>query len=394
MASLLYMSAAAAPMAQPAHSVGAFDEFLALYEDAAPDERRSLAESFIADQQAAGGFPITPGNGEAIFFYLADSETESVHLRGDWLPRNTSTPYWSETGQAMVRTGNLFHARVQFEPDARLDYAFLIDGETRPDPNNPRRLFSGVGGGVVSELRLPAHERPDYLDTLSEPGDIPESRLISLEQDWVGPAISVYLPPGYDRANRYPVLYTADGSAWLDLINLPGILDALIKREAIQPVIAVMIDARTDRRHWYQYNPDYLDYLETVVHFIDREYATKADPEHRIHAGTSAGGRAALYAGLERPDLFGRLALLSPSLTGPIHYLAPFFSQQRLPDTNLKIWLSAGSYEGNIHKDAKILEAYFENSDIAIEAIYPHQGHSFGAWQEQSDQFLRYFLAE
>ncbi|PYR48443.1 MAG: hypothetical protein DMF89_15695 [Acidobacteria bacterium] len=71
----------------------------------------------------------------------------------------------------------------------------------------------------------------------------------------------------------------------------------MIAARIIEPVIAVVIDAPADRSAWYQYNHDYLDYLERVVKYIDGHYATQATPDARLHAGTSAGGERAPTSG-------------------------------------------------------------------------------------------------
>lgn len=80
-----------------------------------------------------------------------------MRLTGDFRPRSFSNPYWDIVGEPMTRVGSLFYLRQMFEPDARLDYRFTVDGKPTLDPLNPRRIFSGTGEGDASELVLPAH---------------------------------------------------------------------------------------------------------------------------------------------------------------------------------------------------------------------------------------------
>src|SRR5206468_6152046 len=115
--------------------------------------------------------------------------------------------------------------------------------------------------------RLPA-------EAVVQPG-VPKGTLEAVREDWAVPKVTVYIPTAYERVKRYPTIYTADGSAWSDLIRLPVILDNMIAARIIEPVIAVMIDAPANRSAWYQYNHDYLDYLERVVKYIDGHYATQ-----------------------------------------------------------------------------------------------------------------------
>ena len=60
--------------------------------------------------------------------------------------------------------------------------------------------------------------------------------------------VSVYLPPGYESSTqRYAVVYllhgyTATDRGWMDpgYVGLPGMMDHLIERHAIEPMIIVM----------------------------------------------------------------------------------------------------------------------------------------------------------
>jgi enterochelin esterase-like enzyme len=99
-----------------------------------------------------------------------------------------------------------------------------------------------------------------------------------------------------------------------------------------------------------------------------------------------------MYVGLELPGLFKNVSMLSPALTGPLYYFEPYFSSRKRPDPNLRIWMSAGTYEGSIYRDAQTMEAYFRRIDIPIQTVYLHQRHSFGAWRESAADMLLYFF--
>jgi enterochelin esterase family protein len=375
------------PFRATAQNFADFEDFLRQYEAARPESRRELARSFVDWQQARGGFPVRQADGKVVFLYFA--EERDVRLTGDFRANSFSDVYWDKTGEPMSRVGSIFYSRHVFEPDARLDYKFLVDGKDIRDPLNLRTLISGTGGGEVSELVMPRHQ-PSVLE--ESPIGFQRGTLHPLEEAWALPRVTVYLPPGYDPSRSYPTIYTADGTAWLDNIRFPEILDRLIAKRAIEPVIAVMIDSAADRSSWYSYNPDYLTYLRRVVEHIDNLYSTRRQPEARLHAGTSAGGRATMYVGLELPDLFKKLSMLSPSFIGPLYYFEPYFSGRKRPDRKLSIWMSAGTYEGSIYRDAQSMEAYCRSTDIPIKTVYTHQGHSFGAWRESAAEMLLYFF--
>jgi hypothetical protein len=317
-----------------------FDDFLGRYEAAPPELRAGLAQSFIAWQQARGGFPVRESNGNVVFVYIANADAKEVRLTGDFKPISFTNPYWDSPGELMTRIGSVFYIRRNFESDARLDYRFNVDGTDTRDPLNARSLFSGTGNGEVSELVMPGH--PPYATATPRP-TVGRGTLHPLEQTWATPKVTIYLPPAYDSSRKYPVIYTADGSAWRDLIRLPTILDNLIADREIQPVIAVMIDAARDRSAWYSYDPNYLAYLKRVVDYVDNSYSTQREPDGRLHAGTSAGGRASAYVAFEFSTLFGKIGMLSPSFSGAtFSYLEPFLNGVRSVPPTLDIWISAG----------------------------------------------------
>jgi enterochelin esterase-like enzyme len=377
------------PLSTTAQNFVDFEDFLRQYEAARPELKKEVARSFVDWQQARGGFPIRQADGNVVFLYFAVGDERDVRLTGDFRARSFSDVYWDKTGEPMTRVGSVFYSRHVFEPDARLDYKLVVDGKDMRDPLNVRTLISGTGGGEVSELVMPRHQASALEE--AQVGFL-RGTLHPLEEAWALPRVTVYLPPGYDPSRSYPTIYTADGTAWLDPIRFPEILDRLIAKRAIEPVIAVMIDAAADRSSWYSYYPDYLTYLRRVVDHVDNVYSTRRQPEARLHAGTSAGGRATMYVGLELPGLFKNLSMLSPSFTGPLYYFEPYFSGRKRPDPNLRIWMSAGTYEGSIYRDAQTMEAYLRSVDISIRTVYLHEGHSFGAWREGAAEMLLYFF--
>jgi enterochelin esterase-like enzyme len=365
-----------------------FDDFFRRHQAAAPDARPELTQLFVKWQQTHGGFPIADPSGRVVFVYFGTGQEQDVRVTGDFRPKNFFNPYWETVGERMTRVGSAFYLEKTFEPDARLDYRFVVDGKGILDPLNARTLVSGTGEGDASELVMPAHRLPSEL--VAQP-NVPKGTLQSLEEAWAMPKVTIYLPPGYDIDREYPALYTTDGSAWIDYIGVPTILDNLIASGAIEPIVAVLIDADVDRTSWYHFNPDYLEYLKRVVSHVDDHYATRARADGRLHAGTSAGGKSTAYVGFELPDVFGKLAMLSSSVSGPLYYFEPYFSGRKRPPSNLRVWLSAGTYEGAILSETETLEAYFKRAGIPTKAVYLHQGHSFGAWREAAVEMLQYF---
>ena len=177
--------------------------------------------------------------------------------------------------------------------------------------------------------------------------------------------ISVYLPPGYftGEGQRFPVLYMQDGQNLFDPeTSFAGVAwhadetaQELILKKKIQPLIIVGISNTGDRMD--EYTPvrsrgrggragEYGRFLiGELKPFIDREYRTLPEREFTGVGGSSLGGLFALYMGFTRPDVFGRIAAISPAAWWANGYILHEAAalRERLP---LRIWLDMGRREG------------------------------------------------
>jgi enterochelin esterase-like enzyme len=134
--------------------------------------------------------------------------------------------------------------------------------------------------------------------------------------------LAIYLPPGYDHSQQYyPVAYllasfSNRGLSFLNQVaweeNIQQRLDRLIAQGKIHPMIAVMPDCFT-RYGGSQYLDSiaigcYQQYLIEIVDFIDRQFRSLPDRNHRAIVGRSSGGYGALMTALHYPQIFGLVA--------------------------------------------------------------------------------------
>jgi enterochelin esterase-like enzyme len=135
---------------------------------------------------------------------------------------------------------------------------------------------------------------------------------------------AVYLPPRFDPARRYPVVYLLHGmrgspsSIWSGM-KLARTADTLIG-EGAPPFIAVMPVAgpvvNPDAGEWAGVWESYV--VRDVVPWVDAHLPTVASASGRALEGLCAGGFGAIDIGLRHPSLFGTLG----SFEG---YFAPVF---------------------------------------------------------------------
>lgn len=147
--------------------------------------------------------------------------------------------------------------------------------------------------------------------------------------------IWIYLPKDYATSGkRYPVLYMQDGQDLFDEATSEGRIGPLewnvdeTVDKAARQCIVVAVDHHSDKtgrikEYYLEGNQDYPEvegerYLSFLVNtlkpYIDSNYRTIPDSRHTALAGSSMGGLFTLYSGLRRPDVFGILGVLSPSI--------------------------------------------------------------------------------
>lgn len=233
--------------------------------------------------------------------------------------------------------------------------------------------------------------------------------------------VTVYLPPGYqaETARRYPVLYLNDGQNLFDPDKafkkgehwrVPETATALIEARRIPPLVIVGIHNTGPRRiHEYTATSDRRRgggeadaygrlVVEELKPFVDATYRTLTDPGSTGIGGSSLGGLVALYLGLTRPDVFTRLAVLSPSVWWDRRAILRTVREAR-PKPRLKIWVDIGTREGPRHvENMRLLRAglvragWVEDDDLHYEEV-PGGTHSEASWAARFGRVLEWLFA-
>lgn len=232
--------------------------------------------------------------------------------------------------------------------------------------------------------------------------------------------VSVYLPPEYlvQAERRFPVLYLQDGQNLFDgrtsyiagrTWNANTTADRLTEAGEIEPLILVGI-ANTGLRRMAEYTPT-RDFkmgggegrsygrllMEELKPMIDRSYRTLPQAKNTGVGGSSLGGLISLYLGFAHPEVFGKVAVISPSLWWDHRSILNVIKQQAAkPD--LRIWLDIGTAEGARHvRDADNLEDLLleRGWKIGLDLAYEKaQGavHDERAWSDRFGNVLRFLF--
>ncbi len=230
----------------------------------------------------------------------------------------------------------------------------------------------------------------------------------------------VYVPPIYeaDGDRRFPLLYMQDGQNLFDpetsfikgnYWRLGETADALIKDGAIEPLIIVgiynsgvrRIDEYTpveDRRLGGGRADAYGRMLvEELKPFIEGQYRTQPGAENCGMGGSSLGGLVTLYLGLQHPEVFSKLAVMSPSVWWRSRtILRTVGALEKKPE--LRIWLDIGSKESTravpdvrLLRDGLIKKGWQLGEDLAY---FEAEGgeHTESAWALRTGPMLQFLF--
>jgi predicted alpha/beta superfamily hydrolase len=242
------------------------------------------------------------------------------------------------------------------------------------------------------------------------------SRYLSTPRD-----IVVYLPPGYEDIGPCSVLYLQDGQNLFDSATAFAgrdwradvTADGLFRDGAIAPLLIVGV-YNTGVRRISEYTPTKDSrrrkggkgdrYAKMIARelkpFIDRNYATRRGAAHHGVGGSSLGALAALETGLLYPSVFGRMALLSPSIWWDDRSILDLVRAYR-GRAHARIWLDSGTAEGDAPRqvidDLRLLrralneKGWRDGLDLRTCEV-AGAGHDEAAWAARFHEVLCYLF--
>lgn len=145
----------------------------------------------------------------------------------------------------------------------------------------------------------------------------------NLEGDAVDRDVIVFLPPSYskDKHRRYPVVYALHGYSigaeqWTQEIHVPQTIEGAFAQGA-KDMIVVLPDSKTVYGgSMYSSSVTTGNFERFIYHdvvsYIDAHYRTIPNRLARGLVGHSMGGYGALRIGMQHPEVFGSLYVMSP----------------------------------------------------------------------------------
>lgn len=296
-------------------------------------------------------------------------------------------------------------------------YQLNIDGANVPDPTS---LYFYGASRWGSGIEVPAKDEDFYALKNVPHGQVREVYYYSATNKEMRHCF-VYTPADYDKNNsaRYPVLYLQHGGGeneygWAVQGKTALIMDNLIAAGKAKPFIIVMDNGTWARpaqpapaqgqaqqrpaarqgggmnlpNNWADGFKNTL--VNDIIPFIDANFRTIADANHRAMSGLSMGGMQTKSIAFPNPDIFASFGIFSGGSVTPEEAK----NVAGLKDKNKLIFISYGSRElenrrqGSTHPkdDVAALKAAGYNAHFYVSE---NTAHEWQSWRRSLYQFAQ-----
>ena len=329
------------------------------------------------------------GDGWALFVYQGPADEVRLHLWVSGLP--SAQPFQRVEGT------DLWILETELQHEARVEYKLeVVNGSERSlirDPLNPTLARDPFGANsVVQGL---GYTKPEWAseDPTARRGKVVEKQLRS-EVFGEDRPFSIYLPARFRETRRYPLLVVHDGFDYLRFSSLATVLDNLIHRLEIPPLVAALVQS-PNRIVEYAANDLHARFLvDELLPHLEEQFPLLDDPSDRALVGASFGAVASLHAAWSRPGSFGKLLLQSGSFAftdSGTHDREPLFDPvvdfvnafRKEPDRPAdQIFLSAGIYEPMIYYNRSIFPV-LQGTGAEVRLVEAQDGHNWENWRDR-----------
>ena len=370
---------------------------------------RELGRRYAAEMLKIWGIPYKPAPGDyhsnaiasplvsmagAVTFNLQAPNAKEVLLSSQFL----------KEPMPMVKGRNgLWTLTVTPEKRDIYPYNFIVDGVSISDPLNkdifPNENFK------ASLVEIPAgfaFRRPGAPQPQAQQGvpygvrDVPHGKMqycqyrSSVLNAWR--PLVVYTPAGYETSEKnYPVFYLISGTTdteetWFKVGKLNTILDNLIADGKAEPMIVVMpygnmgsTPQPTSMAATKVYDVFAREMTECILPYVEQNFRTVNDRDHRAIAGFSRGGGQSLFTALSHPESFAWLASYSAYLTPEMMDTCfPQYGENPalINDQFKLVWYGVGS-EDFLYKQVVENREYLDKKGIKHEDMTTGGGHTW-----------------
>jgi enterochelin esterase family protein len=332
--------------------------------------------------------------------FLYRGAADAVYLQ-HWIYGLTSAQPFTP-----VAGSDLWYLTQEIPVRSRVEYKLEVQQGSLQrlirDPLNPLLAHDPFGANSVcqgAEYQAPGWIAPD-----------PEARKGRIESLRVASRslrgsqeVQVYLPARFRSTRRYPLLVVHDGFDYLHFTSLQTVLDNLIHRLEVAPMIVALVQSRARVRE-YAAHPDHSRFVvEELLPALEARYPLEKGAAARGLMGASFGAVASFAAAAESPGTFGRLLLQSgsfaftdigPSKRGPaFEPIVKFVNSYRERPMKVaeKVFLSCGVYESLIYENRSLVPI-LQSTGMDVRYVEAFDGHNWENWRDRLREGLSFLF--
>lgn len=362
-------------------------------------QQQSWVDETTVDQFLAGReVPIVEGRHCTFLFR---GEADEVYLAQRIVGLPSRLPMRRVTGTS------LWYVVLKVPKSSRINYQIEV---VRPehverfnDPLNPKLSHSPFG--AISVCFSLGYTDPEWTfpDPYASPGELTDLVVQSraLERDC---QVTLYRPAGFHRSASYPLLVMHDGGDFLQYAAAKAVLDNLIHRAEIPPLVAAFLHPK-DRLLEYANSANHARFLtQELLPQLETEFPLVHNRSGRILLGASFGAIASLSTAYRSPSTYGSLVLMSGSFVfadaGTDHGggevfdpVVKFVNQYRNHPRRVaeRLFVSCGLYEPLIIPNRSIVPI-FESADMQVRYVEARDGHTWENWRDRLRDALTWVL--
>ncbi|MGH7910880.1 MAG: alpha/beta hydrolase [Candidatus Dormibacteraceae bacterium] len=263
------------------------------------------------------------------------------------------------------------------------------------DPLNPRLGWGPFGAQSVCAAT--GYQDPEWAEADPAAGrgslvDLPIASRSLLREV----RVQVYLPAGFRPGGRSPLLVVHDGADFLQYAAFRTVLDNLIQRREVEPLVAAFVSAGPQRLVEYAADPRHAVFLvRELLPALFRRFRFVGGPDERTLMGSSFGGIAALSTAARYPGRFGSLLLESASLVftdgrggrrggpafAPVLRFVDAYRADPQPVVR-RMFVSCGTFEPLVTPNRAMVQV-FRRAGIDVRYEEAPDGHQWVAWRDR-----------
>lgn len=367
---------------------------LAIHElQKAPNVSPQQIEKFLSEHS----FPIVEGRSATFVFRGQAEGVELVH----WV-------YGLEASQEFQRVPgtDLWFYVMDLPERSRMEYKLGVTrgGNTHLLRDELNENCARDPYGANSVVHGTGYEEPEWAfeHPGTRKGTVQEHALASRAFGDRRP-VHVYLPARFRPTRRYPLLIVHDGPDYDRFAALRNVLDNLIERLEIAPLIVAMIES-PNRLHEYADDERHAAFVATeLLPTLESEYPVVANPGARGLMGASFGAVAALSTAWRNPGVFGKLLLQSGSFAftdigrhdrGPVfdpvvEFVNKFRANPGKPSDAL--YVSCGQYESLVYYNRSLIPL-LQSTGMDVRFSETPDGHNWENWRDRLREGLSWLF--